>query len=45
LQEAGLSLRQIADALMQGGIRTRRDGAWTAQAVKNLIGRTAKPPE
>jgi DNA invertase Pin-like site-specific DNA recombinase len=40
MQADGMSLRQIADALMQRGIRTRRDGAWTAQAVKNLLSRS-----
>jgi Recombinase len=40
MQADGMSLRQIADALMKRGIRTRRDGAWTAQAVKNLLSRS-----
>ena len=39
MQEAGLSLRQIASELASKGIMTARGGAWSATAVKNLLAR------
>ena len=40
LRDRGMSLRQIAAALVEQGIRTARGGEWTATAVKNLLERT-----
>ena len=40
LRDRGMSLRQIASALVEQGIRTARGGEWTATAVKNLLERT-----
>jgi DNA invertase Pin-like site-specific DNA recombinase len=37
----GRSLRQIATALVDQGIRTARGGEWTATAVKNVLERLA----
>jgi hypothetical protein len=40
MQEAGLSLRQIASELTSKGIRTARGGQqWTAPAVRNVLAR------
>jgi DNA invertase Pin-like site-specific DNA recombinase len=39
LRGQGLSLRQIAAALAERGIRTPRDATWTAAAVRNLLNR------
>lgn len=39
LQAAGMGLRGIAAELATRGIRTARGGNWTAQAVKNMLGR------
>lgn len=39
LRDQGKSLRQIAAALVEQGIRTARGGAWTATAVKNVLER------
>jgi DNA invertase Pin-like site-specific DNA recombinase len=39
LRDAGLSLRQIAAALVERGIKTPRGGNWSATAVKNLLER------
>jgi len=41
MREKGLSLRQIAGELAFRGIMTPRGGAWTAAAVRNVLGRTA----
>lgn len=38
---AGKSLRVIANELTTRGIRTARDAAWTAAAVRNLLARVA----
>lgn len=40
MQAEGMSLRSIAAALTDRGIRTARGGAWTATAVTNLLTRT-----
>lgn len=37
LRKRGLSLRQIAAALVNQGVRTRRDAAWTAASVRALL--------
>ena len=39
LREAGRTLREIAEALQKAGIKTPRDGAWTAMQVKRTIDR------
>jgi DNA invertase Pin-like site-specific DNA recombinase len=39
LRDSGLSLRQVAAALAERGVRTSQDGAWTAAAVRNLLNR------
>lgn len=39
MQGEGLSLRQAASRLTEKGIRTPRDGAWTAAAVRNVLAR------
>ncbi len=39
LQAEGLSLNAIAKKLTEMGARTARGGAWTAQAVKNVLAR------
>jgi len=41
LQAAGMGLRTIAAELTARGVLTARGGAWTAQAVKNLLARGA----
>jgi len=41
LQAAGMGLRAIAAELTARGVLTARGGAWTAQAVKNLLARGA----
>lgn len=41
LRDKGMSLRQIAAELTQRGIRTPRDGQWTAAAVNSLLARGA----
>jgi DNA invertase Pin-like site-specific DNA recombinase len=41
LRDAGQSLRQIAAELTHRGIRTMRDGAWTATAVRRVLLRVA----
>ncbi len=38
LRDTGLSLRGIAAALTERGVRTPRGGAWTAKAVSALLG-------
>ena len=40
LREQGKSLRQVAAALAEQGIRTARGGEWTAAAVKNVLERS-----
>lgn len=40
MRAQGKSLREIAGALVEQGIKTARGGAWTATAVKNLLERT-----
>ena len=37
LRAEGLSLRQIAASLTADGIRTPRDGTWSASTVKRLL--------
>jgi DNA invertase Pin-like site-specific DNA recombinase len=44
LREAGLSLRQIGQRLTEQGIRTARDGVWSADAVKAVLDRVVRPP-
>ncbi|BDG10022.1 recombinase family protein [Anaeromyxobacter paludicola] len=39
LREAGLSLRQICDALEAEGRRTKRGGRWAAQTVSRVLAR------
>lgn len=39
LQQAGMSLHQIAAELAQRGIRTARGGQWTAASVSNVLRR------
>jgi DNA invertase Pin-like site-specific DNA recombinase len=41
LRDEGLSLRAIASALKDRGIRTPQGGAWTATAVRNVLARAA----
>ena len=43
MRAAGLSLRGIAAALTEQGVRTARGGQWTPTAVKNLLARQATP--
>ena len=43
LRAAGLSLRGIAAALTEQGVRTARGGQWTAAAVRNLLARQTPP--
>ncbi len=45
MRNAGDSLRQIAAALTEKGIRTPRGGAWTADAVNRVLLRTRAPTE
>jgi DNA invertase Pin-like site-specific DNA recombinase len=40
MREAGSSLRQIAGTLTERGIRTSRGGAWSADAVRQVLLRT-----
>jgi hypothetical protein len=42
MRQEGLSLRQIGAALTDKGVRTARGGAWSADAVRQVILR-AKP--
>ena len=37
LRDEGMSLRQVAAALVDQGIRTPRGGAWTAAAVRSVL--------
>jgi DNA invertase Pin-like site-specific DNA recombinase len=39
MRSAGRSLRQIAAELTQRGIRTSRGGAWSADAVRDVLSR------
>ena len=39
LRERGMSLREIAAELTQRGVRTARDGQWTAAAVQRVLAR------
>jgi DNA invertase Pin-like site-specific DNA recombinase len=43
MQRQGMSLNAIARALTAQGIMTARKGAWTATAVRNLLGRLETP--
>ena len=40
MRASGLSLRQIAAEMVRRGIRTVRDGAWTAASVANVLNRS-----
>jgi DNA invertase Pin-like site-specific DNA recombinase len=40
MRQEGLSLRQIGAALTDGGVRTARGGAWSADAVRQVLMRT-----
>jgi hypothetical protein len=39
MKDQGMSLRQIAAAMVPRGIHTARGGEWTATAVKNVLAR------
>jgi DNA invertase Pin-like site-specific DNA recombinase len=41
MREAGRSLREIAAALTERGVRTARGGQWSAAAVRAVLGRVA----
>jgi DNA invertase Pin-like site-specific DNA recombinase len=41
MRSAGHSLRQIAAALTERGVRTARGGAWSADAVRSVLARMA----
>jgi len=43
MRDGGLSLRQIAAAMANLGIRTPRSGAWTATSVANVLNRMGRP--
>jgi DNA invertase Pin-like site-specific DNA recombinase len=40
MRQRGLSLRQIGAALTDQGVRTARGGAWSADAVRQVLTRT-----